>query len=77
MFFAYYLFIYSRETHRERERDAETQAEGEAGSLPEPDAGLDPGTHDHALSQSQTLNAEPPGRPWIKLRLATINVFDS
>ena len=28
----------------EREREAETQAEGEAGSMLEPDAGLNPGT---------------------------------
>ena len=28
----------------EREREAETQAEGEAGSMQEPDMGLDPGT---------------------------------
>ena len=31
-----------RDTHRERE--VETQAEGEAGSTQEPDVGLDPGT---------------------------------
>ena len=35
-----FLFIYDRH----RERQAETQAEGEAGSCREPDAGLDPGT---------------------------------
>ena len=29
---------------RNREREADTQAEGEAGSVREPDAGLDPGT---------------------------------
>ena len=28
----------------EREREAETQAEGEAGSMQEPDVGLHPGT---------------------------------
>ena len=28
----------------EREREAETQEEGEAGSMPEPDVGLHPGT---------------------------------
>ena len=32
---------------RDREREAETQAEGEAGSMHQPDVGLDPG--DHAL----------------------------
>ena len=44
-FFFKILFIYER--HRERE--AETQAEGEAGSMQEPDVGLDPGSQDHAL----------------------------
>ena len=29
---------------RDTEREAETQAEGEAGSCREPDMGLDPGT---------------------------------
>ena len=29
---------------RDTEREAETQAEGEAGSMREPDAGLNPGT---------------------------------
>ena len=28
---------------RDTEREAETQAEGEAGSMQEPDVGLDPG----------------------------------
>ena len=28
----------------EREREAETQEKGESGSMPEPDAGLNPGT---------------------------------
>ena len=36
------LFIYSAEP--ETQREAETQAEGEAGPMQEPDAGLDPGT---------------------------------
>ena len=37
------LFIYDSHTHRERE--AETQAEGEAGSMHgEPDVGFDPGS---------------------------------
>ena len=39
----YSLFIY--DSHRGREREAETQAEGEAGSMHrEPDVGLDPGS---------------------------------
>ena len=37
------LFIY--DSHTEREREAETQAEGEAGSMHrEPDVGFDPGS---------------------------------
>ena len=39
-----------------RDREAETQAEGEAGSCREPDVGLDPKPWDHDLSQRQTLN---------------------
>ena len=44
-------------THTEREREAETQAEGEAGSI----AGIPtqdsiPGLQDHALGQRQALN---------------------
>ena len=38
------------------EKEAETQAEGEAGSLQEPDVGLDPQPWDQALSQRQMLN---------------------
>ena len=44
------LFIYSLETH------TETEAEGEAVSPREPQAGLNPGPQDQALSQRQTLN---------------------
>ena len=41
--FFFYLFVIV--TERERENAAETQAEGEAGSMHrEPDVGLDPGT---------------------------------
>ena len=39
IFFQDFIFF----TH-ERHREAETQAEGEAGSMQEPDAGLDPRT---------------------------------
>ena len=31
-------------TEKEREREAETQAGGEAGIIPEPEVGLDPGS---------------------------------
>ena len=42
-FFLILIFIY--DSHRERERGAETQAEGEAGSMQrEPDVGFDPGS---------------------------------
>ena len=41
-FFKFFLFTYDR--HTVREREAETQAEGEAGSMhQEPDVGFDPG----------------------------------
>ena len=41
----------------EREREAETQAEGEAGSMRrEPDVGSIPGLQDRALGQRQALN---------------------
>ena len=39
-----------------RETETETQAEGEVGSMQEPNVELDPGPQDHALSQRQTLN---------------------
>ena len=48
------LFIYSRETQRERE--AETQAEGEAGSMQEPDVGLDPGSSGSCPGMKAALN---------------------
>ena len=41
----------------QREREAETQAEGEGGSMHrEPDVGLIPGLQDRALGQRQALN---------------------
>ena len=48
---------------RDREREAETQAEGEAGSMQEPDAGLDPGTPGSRPGPQAVLGAEPPGGP--------------
>ena len=50
-----------RDTHAEREREAETQAEGEAGSIPcrEPDVGLDPrspGSHPELKADPQPLS---------------------
>ena len=41
---------------RDTEREAETQADGEAGFLGEPDVGPDLRTRDHALGQRQMLN---------------------
>ena len=40
----------------EREKEAETQAEGEAGSMQEARCGTHLGLQDHALSQRQMLN---------------------
>ena len=41
----------------QREREAETQAEGEAGSMHrKPDVGFDPSLQDRALGQRQALN---------------------
>ena len=34
---------------RDPEREAETQAEGEAGSLREPDTGIDPGLYQDSI----------------------------
>ena len=42
VFFFKGFYLFTRDT--EREREAETQAEGEAGSNMEPNVGLDPGT---------------------------------
>ena len=40
----FYLFIHESQRERERDWEAEIQAEGEAGSMQEPNVGLDPGT---------------------------------
>ena len=45
MFFFLIFFSFIYDSHTERERGAETQAEGEAGSMHrEPDVGFDPGS---------------------------------
>ena len=49
-------FIYSSKTQRHRERKAETQAEGEAGSCREPDVGLDPGSPGSGPGLKAALN---------------------
>ena len=41
---------------REREKEAKTQAEGEAGSCREPDVGLDPGSPGSHPGLKATLN---------------------
>ena len=51
LLFNYFKNLFIHETHRERE--AETQAEGEVGLL---QGDSIPGPRDHALSQRQTLN---------------------
>ena len=59
----------------QREREAETQAEGEAGSMPrEPDVGLDPGSPGSrpGLKAGAKL-LRHPGIP-VKLYLDEINV---
>ena len=49
---------------RDTEREAETQAEGEADSnAGSPTRDLIPGLQDQALSQRRRLTAEPPGLP--------------
>ena len=48
----------------QRERGAETQAEGEAGSMhQEPDVGFDPGSPDRALAKGRRQTAVPPRDP--------------
>ena len=56
----FYLLI-----HERPEREAETQAEGEAGSCREPDVGLDPrtlGSYPEPKADAQPLSH--PGVPW-------------
>ena len=53
-----------KERERQTDREAETQAEGEAGSMQEPDVGLDPitlGSHPEPKADSQPLSH--PGIP--------------
>ena len=44
-------------------REAETQAEGEAGSLQEPDVGLGPGPRITSCAKGRCQTAEPPRDP--------------
>ena len=48
---------------RDTQREAERQAEGEAGSMQEPDVGLDPGSPGSHMGWRQRYTAEPPGLP--------------
>ena len=47
------LFIYSQETHRERQRHKQREKQAPCGKS---DAGLNPRTWGHALTRRQTLN---------------------
>ena len=47
------LLIYSQEAQREKQRHRQREKQTPCR---EPDAGLDPGHPDHALTQRQTLN---------------------
>ena len=48
------------------EREAETQAEGEAGSMQEPDVGLDPGTPgSHPRPKAGAKPLHHPGIPYL------------
>ena len=49
------------------EREAETQEEGEAGSMQEPDVGLDPGTP--GPCPGAKAGAKPPRHPGIPYSL--------
>ena len=61
-FFNFYLFMIV--TQRKRERGAETQAEGEAGSMHrEPDVGFDPGSP--GSRPGPKAGAKPPRHPGI------------
>ena len=51
IFFFKILFFHERHTEWQRHRQREKQA-----PCKEPDAGHDPGSRNHALSQRQTLN---------------------
>ena len=52
----YFMYLFMRD------REAETQAEGEAGPCGEPDMGLDPGTPGSPLGRRQHSPTEPPTR---------------
>ena len=59
-FFSKILFIYSWETHRERQRHRQKEKQAPCR---EPDVGLDPGSRDHALGWRQTQLLSHPGVP--------------
>ena len=62
-FFLKILFVYSWETQR-GERETEIQAEGEAGSLREPDVGLDPRSPGSRLGLMAALNRRATRAAW-------------
>ena len=51
-FLKYFIYLFMRD----REREVQTKAEGEADSRKEPNAGLDPRPQNHGPSGRQTLN---------------------
>ena len=55
-FFKDFIYPFMRDTHTQRQREAETQAEGEAGSTQGAHAALDPGTLGSHMGQRQVLN---------------------
>ena len=59
----FYLFIHETHTHTYRERDAETQAEGEVGSMHGPDVGLDPWSPGSGPGLKVARNCWAPGYP--------------
>ena len=72
-FFLYFFkFIY--DSHTKREREAETQAEGETGSMHrEPDVGLDPGSP--GLRPGPKAGAKPLRHPGIPPKCFLAPIF--
>ena len=59
IFFKDFIYLFTRDT----ERGAETQAEGEAGSLRKPDAGFDPNRGPHPEPKAATQPLSHTGVP--------------
>ena len=67
----FFLFIYSGETQRE----AEMQANGEAGPHGEPDVGLDCGTGIMPLAKGNTQPLSHPGIPAVLLQYYNSHIW--